>query len=47
MTRKRLPIVFATSDMDAGHLEALIARTREGGSLGVAHSADYPLERII
>ncbi|MDG2514533.1 hypothetical protein P7B04_17755 [Sphingobium yanoikuyae] len=47
MTRKRLPIEFATSDMEAGHLEALIDRTREGGFLGDGHSADYPLERII
>ena len=37
MSRKRLPIDFATSDMDAGHLEAIIARTREGG-----HSAQEP-----
>ncbi len=45
MTRKRLQIDCATSDMDAGHLESLIARTRAGGhrlavfdwDVGLAH----------
>lgn len=46
MTRKRLPILFATSDMQAGHLEALIARTNAKAP-GNGHSANHSLERII